>query len=81
MESDDQLPFIQATDTAKTFAGRKYPINQQLGIGHETVHEEIPGTAAPNPSEIGQRGFYGFWAELMDAPSWSHVKLAPRTVK
>jgi phenylpropionate dioxygenase-like ring-hydroxylating dioxygenase large terminal subunit len=78
MEADDQIPFIQATGTAKTFAGRKYPINQQLGIGHEKLHEEIPAMSAPSPSEIGQRGFYGFWAEMMDAPSWSGVKLVPR---
>lgn len=79
MESDDQLPFIQATGTAKTFAGQKYPINQQLGLGHERKSEDFPGLATSSPSEIGQRGFYGFWAELMDAPSWSDIKLAPKT--
>lgn len=78
MESDDQLPFLQATGTAQSLIGQKYMINQQLGLGHEKQHEEIPAMCAPSPSEIGQRGFYGFWAEMMDAPSWSHVKLTPR---
>jgi phenylpropionate dioxygenase-like ring-hydroxylating dioxygenase large terminal subunit len=79
MESDDQIPFIQATGTARGTIAQRYPINQQLGLGHERLHEEVPGRCAPGPSEIGQRGFYGFWAEMMDAPSWSDVKLTPRT--
>lgn len=78
MEADDQIPFIQATGTARGRIAQKYRINQQIGLGHEGVHEEVPGRGAPSPSEIGQRGFYGFWAEMMDAPSWSHVKLFPR---
>lgn len=78
MESDDALPFMQATGTARGLIAQRYPINQQLGLGHERQHEEVPAMAAPSPSEIGQRGFYGFWAEMMDAPSWSHVRLTPR---
>ncbi|MSQ32383.1 MAG: aromatic ring-hydroxylating dioxygenase subunit alpha [Dehalococcoidia bacterium] len=78
MEQDDAVPFIQATGTARGLIAQKYMINQQLGLGHERAHEEIPAMAAPSPSEIGQRGYYGFWAEMMDAPSWNQVKLTPR---
>jgi hypothetical protein len=81
MESDDQLPFIQATGTAKSWAGKNIPLNQQLGLGHEKLHEEIPAMCAPTPSEIGQRGYYGFWQEMMNASSWSNVRLTPRTTK
>lgn len=79
MESDDALPFLQATGTARGTIARRYPLNQQLGLGHEFKHEEIPGMVAPTPSEIGQRGYYDMWAQMMDAPSWSHVRLSPRT--
>ncbi len=81
MESDDQLPFIQATGTAESWAGRNFPINQQLGLGHEKMHEEIPAMCAPTPSEIGQRGYDSFWQEMMNASSWSDVRLTPRTTK
>lgn len=79
-EQDDMNNFNQCTVSGKTWAGKKVMINQQLGLGHEQTGEQIPGMTQETPSEINQRAFYGFWAEMMDAPSWNQVKPTPRKV-
>ena len=79
IEQDDMNNFIQCTEAGLTSIGRGHLINQQIAIGHETVRHDIPGGLAPAASEMNQRSFYGFWAEMMDAPSWGQVSIAPRT--
>ena len=80
-DQDDMNNWAQCTDSGKTFMGKKYPINQQLGLGRDVQIEGFPGIANARPSELCQREYYEFWAQLMEAPSWSQVKLTPRTVK
>ena len=80
-EQDDMNNFIQCTQSAKGVMGPKYEMNLALGLGHDLKREEFPGMLNACPSEQNQRAFYDFWAQLMDAPSWSQVKLTPRTVK
>jgi 3-phenylpropionate/trans-cinnamate dioxygenase alpha subunit len=79
MDQDDMNNWLQCTTISRSLQARKRPINQQLGLGRERKHEVIPGTVAPAPCEMNQRAFYGRWAEVMDAPSWSNITLAPRT--
>ncbi len=79
MEMDDQTNFIQCTASGLGWAGKQHPLNQQAGLGYDQNHEEFPGRTQVSPSEINQRSFYGWWAEMMDAPSWSHIRLAPKT--
>lgn len=79
-EQDDMDNFGQSTASAKYMIGKKYPVNVQMGLGHEKKHEAIPGVLSPNISEGNARAFYARWAEVMDAPSWSQISIAPRTV-
>ena len=79
LEQDDMNNWIQCTTSGKSWAARSYPMNVQLGLGHEHKHEIFPGTVAPSPSEANQRAFYAKWAEIMTAGSWAQVKLDRRT--
>ncbi|MSQ32522.1 MAG: aromatic ring-hydroxylating dioxygenase subunit alpha [Dehalococcoidia bacterium] len=80
-EQDDMDNFGQSTASGKYQMGRKYPVNVQMGLGHDTKHEALPGTLSPNISEGNARAFYGRWAEVMDAPSWSQISIAPKTIR
>ncbi|MSQ32680.1 MAG: aromatic ring-hydroxylating dioxygenase subunit alpha [Dehalococcoidia bacterium] len=80
MDADDMNNWIQCTGAGRTLMGKRYPINQQLGVGHEGSHEQFPGIVQAHPSELNQRSFYGWWAQLMDAGSWNDIKLTPKTV-
>ncbi len=80
-EQDDMNNWIQCTSTASSRIARQYDMSIQLGLGHEKRHELLPGTLSQNISETNQRAFYGRWAEIMDAPSWSQVKMEPRSAK
>ncbi len=79
MDQDDMNNWQQCTAAGKMFMGKQFLINQQIGLGHERKHEFLPGTVAPGPSEQNQRAYYARWAEVMDASSWSDIKIAPRT--
>lgn len=79
MEADDQANFIQCTSSGMGLIGKRYPLNQQAGVGHEVYHEEFPGKTMVSPSENNQRSFYSWWADMMDAPSWNAIKLNPKT--
>ena len=79
-EQDDMNNFIQCTDSGKTTNGKKVMMNLQLGLGHDSVIENIPGRVAPPPSENNQRAFYAWWQELMTHNSWSNIKVTPKVV-
>ena len=79
MEMDDQANFIQCTSSGLGLIGKRYPLNQQAGVGHEKYHEEFPGKTMVSLSENNQRSFYGWWAEMMDAPSWGSMTLSKRS--
>jgi hypothetical protein len=78
VEQDDMTNWIQCTEAGHGLVGKSYPLNQQLRLGQEHPHGDFPGMSTPNPSELNQRSFYGRWAELMGAASWSEVSLSPR---
>lgn len=80
VEQDDMNNFIQVTSTSRSPRGKNVPINQMMGIGHETKHEFLPGTISPaNVSETNQRAFYARWQEMMDASSWSDIHIDRKT--
>ena len=79
MEQDDMNNWQQCTEAAKSPAGRRYLIHQAMGLGHDKRSEIIPGQLNSRPGEGNQRAFYARWAEIMDAPSWDQIGIAPRT--
>lgn len=79
MDMDDMNNWGQCTTSAKTLMGRRYMMNLQLMMGKDAKHEIYPGTTSPSPTEANQRAFYGRWAEVMAAPSWSQISIEPRT--
>ena len=78
-EQDDMDNFGQSTASGRSPTARKYPVNIQMGLGHERTHEAHPGVLSPTPSETNARAFYARWAEVMDASSWSQISISPRT--
>ncbi len=80
VEMDDANNWYQVTRSGEIWRAKDEKMGFQLGLGRDKgKSEKLPGTIFPNVSEANQRGFYGFWAEMMDAPSWASVKLAPKT--
>ena len=73
MEADDMNNWNQCTMSGKSMTAAKYPMNVQMGLGHETKSETPPGVLSPWPSETNQRSFYNRWAEIMAAPSWNDI--------
>lgn len=74
-ESDDGQNFWGCTFTGRGPTARKGRVTNNMGLGHEGKHPEIPGLVADNNySELSARGFYRFWAETMKAPDWSAIR-------
>jgi 3-phenylpropionate/trans-cinnamate dioxygenase alpha subunit len=78
-EQDDGNNFGQCTMSGKGLTGKKYPMNIQLGLGHEWTHEAMPGLLGYGVSEHNARSFYARWAEVMNASSWSDIRIDPKT--
>lgn len=66
-EQDDMENWEQSTLASLGAVARRYPLNYQMGLGHERPVRD--GTAPDRfeglVNEINQRGFYRRWAELM----------------
>ena len=75
MELDDIVNYANCTESGKYSVGRRYPMNLQLKLGQQHTQEDIPGMTVASPGELNQRDFYSWWAQLMDASSWSQIKL------
>ena len=73
-EVDDADNFQEATATSRGVVAKRYPMNLQMGLGHERFDENVQGWASGfTYSETNQRAFYKRWAQLMDAPSWDDL--------
>ena len=79
LEEDDGNNFVQCTTASKSLIARKYPINQNMGNGHEWKSELAPGLISPHIGEANQRALYARWAEIMSASIWDQIKIEPRT--
>ena len=73
LEQDDMNNWLQCTATGTGMTAKKYPMNVQMGLGHDTKLENFPGIASGWPSETNQRSFYSRWAEIMEAASWNEI--------
>ncbi len=74
-EQDDIENWEQSTLACMGAVGRRYPLNYQMGIGHEDLIEdgENPPHVTALSSEYPQRGFYKRWAEMMSGHAWDEV--------
>jgi len=55
-----------------TLKGR---IMSTMGLNHEGPHPIYPGIVGSSfIGETSYRGFYRFWAEMMNAPSWDAIR-------
>lgn len=73
-EQDDMENWgLSSAATVGTIA-RRLPFNYALGLGTDNPkHPQIPGTIGPTLTEMGARGLYSFWKELMLADTWDDV--------
>lgn len=67
-EQDDMDNWQECTHTCKGVVARRHPLNQQMGLGHETLNKDLRGLASDfRFSEGFYRNFYHRWADLMMA--------------
>jgi nitrite reductase/ring-hydroxylating ferredoxin subunit len=64
-EQDDGEIWNQCTETARGRVCRRYPLNYQMGLGHEKSHQTMPGRIWQVVGEANQRDFYRRWTQLM----------------
>ena len=73
-EQDDMDNWQECTVTARGTVTRRYPMNVQMGLGHEGFDKDLQGwTSDYKFSESNLRAFYKRWAELMDARDWGDL--------
>jgi 3-phenylpropionate/trans-cinnamate dioxygenase alpha subunit len=73
-EQDDMDNWQECTQTCRGTISRRYPMNYQLGVGHDHFREDLNAWASDHRfSEASQRAFYQRWAEMMDAQSWAEL--------
>ena len=67
-EQDDMGNWEESTRSARGVVARRYPLNNQMGIGHEKFDENLMAWASDvSTSEHNQRAFYQRWLELMSS--------------
>jgi len=73
-EQDDMDNWQECTRTCRGVVSRRSFLNTQMGLGHERFDEGLNAWASDfRMSESNHRQFYGRWAQLMKAASWSDV--------
>ena len=73
-EQDDMDNWQECTQTCRGTVSRRYPMNYQLGVGHDHFREDLGAWASDHRfSEASQRAFYQRWADLMDGQSWAEL--------
>jgi nitrite reductase/ring-hydroxylating ferredoxin subunit len=66
LEQDDGENWSEIQRVLRGSVARKYPLNYQMGFGHERDDVEgLPGTVGYVNGDLPGRGFYRYWAELM----------------
>jgi len=62
------------TQTGRGVVSRRYPLNYEMGLGHERFNEDLMAWASDwRMSESNHRHFYRRWAQLMATHSWAEV--------
>jgi phenylpropionate dioxygenase-like ring-hydroxylating dioxygenase large terminal subunit len=73
-EQDDMDNWQECTQTGRGVVSRRYPLNYEMGLGHERFDEDLMAWASDwRMSDSNHRHFYRRWAQLMAAPSWADV--------
>jgi nitrite reductase/ring-hydroxylating ferredoxin subunit len=79
-EQDDGEVWSECTASTRGWVARQHDFNYQMGLGREVPASEVLGEGAPGTatgvlsSEQNQRAFYGRWAGMMGASSWSDLR-------
>jgi 3-phenylpropionate/trans-cinnamate dioxygenase alpha subunit len=74
-EQDDMDNWQECTRSCRGVVARRFPLNTQMGLGHERYRDELKGWASDfNLSESNHRQFYGHWAKLMATERWSDIE-------
>jgi len=73
-EQDDMDNWQACTQTSQGLVTRRYPINLQLGLGHDSYNQEMGAWASDHRfSENNIRRFYSRWRQLMAADNWTDL--------
>ena len=73
-EQDDMDNWQECTQTCRGVVARRYPVNIQMGLGHEGFDPELMAWASDfRISESNHRSFYLRWSQLMAAKSWAEL--------
>jgi 3-phenylpropionate/trans-cinnamate dioxygenase subunit alpha len=67
-EQDDGENWKDMQKVLRGHVARQTRLNATMGAGHAGPHDEVPGRVSDVFSEEAARGFYGYWAELMERP-------------
>ena len=74
-EQDDMDNWEQCSRSGQGVVSRRYPLNVQMGLGHESYQDGLGAWASDSRySEINHRNFYSHWAKVMDAKSWDDIQ-------
>jgi 3-phenylpropionate/trans-cinnamate dioxygenase subunit alpha len=74
-EQDDMDNWQACTQTGRGVVARRYPLNYEMGLGHERWNDELKASVSDYRfSESNQRQFYQRWAQLMAAEKWAEIK-------
>jgi len=73
-EQDDMDNWQECTRSCRGVVAQRYPLNTQMGLGHERYREDLGGFASDfSLSESNHRSFYLHWAQMMEARSWTEL--------
>jgi hypothetical protein len=64
-EQDDGEMWSYCTEASGGAYRRRFPLNYQMGAGHERADADRPGLIHPPPTEIGVFGFWERWRRQM----------------
>ncbi|MEC9341678.1 MAG: RHO alpha subunit C-terminal catalytic domain-containing protein, partial [Pseudomonadota bacterium] len=79
-ESDDGENMEACTHSNRGWQTRKGRMVSNMALRHEDRNEGLPGiTAQGAVGETAQRGFYRFWAEMMNAENWAAIHRNDKT--
>ena len=74
-EQDDMDNWQACTDTSRGVVSRRYPMNMEMGLGHDRFNEQLGAWASDfRFSESNHRAFYRRWAQLMTGDSWAKLE-------
>ena len=77
---DDMDNWRNVSESGLSKVALRYRQHLAMGMGHEGLHDKMPGWAAHRAfSENNQRYYYARWQEFMNAESWGDIHVDPIT--